>query len=416
MKGLIAGIACLLFLGSAVSAQSIYSSQGLGLINNQGNPSNFAMGGLGIATPTLWNINTKNPAYLTLNPFSTFEVGLNFDRRNFSGDGISGSDAGGGLNFLAYAFPIKPGKWSSSFGILPYSTVNYDIFSEGSIEGAPNNSTFLIDQKGEGGLANLFWSNGVAVNKNLSLGFKSQFIFGSIERETKVAIFEQFAFENTDGQLDTVLVSFSSDVNVENIESYKGVAFQFGLAYRVFLAETKLLNFGLIMNPRSSLSGTIERQDSSVTSFNNFSTLPASFGIGISYQEPDFFSIGFDFETQAWKNAYSDDANYQNSTKIVLGASWTPDYDNVNSYIKRIRYSMGLNYQELPYIVNNQGLTDFGINFGASLPVSGYSSFDMAFKFGQLGETSNGLIKETYFKVVIGATINDRWFIKRKYD
>jgi len=40
----------------------------------------------------------------------------------------------------------------------------------------------------------------------------------------------------------------------------------------------------------------------------------------------------------------------------------------------------------------------------------------MAFKIGQLGETNNGLIKETYFKVVLGATINDRWFIKRKYD
>ena len=91
-------------------------------------------------------------------------------------------------------------------------------------------------------------------------------------------------------------------------------------------------------------------------------------------------------------------------------------YDNVSSFWKRAKYSAGFNYHKLPYIVNNQALIDFGINFGASLPVNGYSSLDLAFKWGQLGETTNGLIKETYYKVVLGATINDRWFIKRKYD
>lgn len=407
MKGLIAGLACFIFFGSTVFSQSIYSAQGIGSLNSQGNPNNFAMGGLGIGTPTTWNINTKNPAYLVLNPFSTFEIGLSFDKRNFKGEGISESDAGGGLNFLAYAFPIKPNVWSSSVGILPYSTVNYDAFSEGSIEGAPNNATYLLDQKGEGGLTNFFWSNAVAVNKNLSIGLKSSFIFGSIQRVTNVLVFEEIDSEN---------VPLDLAISIDNLESYKGFDFELGIAYRVFLSESSFLNVGLTASPKSSLNVSYTEEDSVVNTENGDFMLPKTLGMGVSYQKLNSFSVGLDVETQSWKDAHPNSNNYDNSLKMILGGSWTPDYNNVNSYLRRIRYSMGFNYQKSPYIVNNQGLTEFGINFGASLPVSGYSSFDLAFKMGQLGETSNGLIKETYFKVVIGATINDRWFIKRKYD
>lgn len=405
MKGLLAGIACFIFLGSTASAQSIYSSQGLGSLNSQGNPNNFAMGGLGIGTPTQWHINTRNPAFLTLNSFSTFEVGVFFNKRKFKGEELTGSDAGGGLNFLAYAFPIKSGFWSTSMGILPYSTVNYDTFSEGTVEGDPNNASFLLDEKGEGGLSSLFWSHGVSISKNLSVGLRSSFIFGSIQRITNVSVFEED---------QTTPIGFGT--SIDKLESYKGFNFELGLAYRVFLSEKSSLNIGLTAAPESSLNVNFEIEDSTISTANTDFTHPKSLGMGISFQKVNSYVIGLDVETQAWKNANSSINSYQNSLKIVLGGNWTPEFDNVNSYFRRVRYSMGLNYQKLPYIVNNQELIEFGINFGASLPVSGYSSLDLAFRAGKLGETNNGLIKETYFKVVIGATINDRWFVKRKYD
>ncbi|MFK7954009.1 MAG: hypothetical protein AB8B73_14270 [Ekhidna sp.] len=413
MKGLITGFVCFLFLGFGAFAQSIYSAQGLGSINNQGNPSNFSMGGLGIGTPTQLNINTKNPAFLVVNPFSSFEIGLNFENRGFQGDGISGSSAGGGLNFLAYAFPVMPGKWSSSFGILPFSTVDYDVFSEGSIDGAPNNATFLLDQQGEGGLTNLFWSNGVAINKNLFLGISTQFVFGSIQRVSRVAIFED---DNTLGSEEGDQVAISSDVNLDDTESYRGINLQLGLAYRFFLDESEFFNIGLTFAPENSLDVQFDNLDSTRNTGSDEISLPTSIGFGLSYQKLNVFTIGIDFETQTWKDANSNSTIYQNRNKLVLGGSFTPDYDNVNSYIKRIRYSMGFNYQELPYVVKNEALAEFGINFGASLPVSGYSSFNLGLGVGQLGKSNDELIKETYFKVVIGATINDRWFIKRKYD
>jgi len=139
-------------------------------------------------------------------------------------------------------------------------------------------------------------------------------------------------------------------------------------------------------------------------------------GIGFSYQKLNNFTIGIDFESQGWSDVAIQGDSFGNFSKIAVGIDWIPDYDDVNSYFQRARYSFGVNRTRLPYIVNTQSLTDFGINFGASLPVSGFSSLDLAFKVGRLGESGNGLVRENYFKIVIGATINDRWFIKRRYD
>ena len=41
---------------------------------------------------------------------------------------------------------------------------------------------------------------------------------------------------------------------------------------------------------------------------------------------------------------------------------------------------------------------------------------NIGLEIGQRGTTTNGLIKEQFFKATIGFTINDRWFAKPKVD
>ena len=99
--------------------------------------------------------------------------------------------------------------------------------------------------------------------------------------------------------------------------------------------------------------------------------------------------MGVDLEVQQWSDVGTDADPFNNFSKLAAGISWVPDFDNVSSYFKRAKYSIGFNRTRLPYIVNDQALTDFGINFGASLPVSGFSSVDLGVKWGQLGFLSN---------------------------
>ena len=405
--------ACVLLAGYTASSQSIYSFQGLGNINHQGMPNNVGMGELGIGAPTIWHVNTQNPANLVYNNFSTFQLGMELESRSFTGDSISGSDFDGRLRFMAYAFPIKPGKWSSAFGILPFTTVGYNTFTEGTVDGDPDVAK-IINEKGRGGLTHFYWANGIALTKSLYVGFRANYTFGSIDKESQITIGGE--------DVDTNTISF------EDQTSYSDVNIYFGASYRVKFSETSNLNLGLTYAPQSTmketseqvlrrlsgLGATIESQE--VSSLSSTFGLPQSIGAGIAYQKLNKFLVGVDVESQMWEESSGPQGTFSNFSKVVIGGYWIPDYDNVNSYLKRATYRFGFNYLQIPYIVNGQTINDFGINFGASLPVSGFSSIDLALKLGQLGTSSNGLIKESYYKVVIGATINDRWFIKRRYD
>ncbi len=414
MKGLIkAGFACFIFLGHIVQSQSIYSFQGPGILEHQGMPNNVGMGELGIGTPTIWHVNTNNPANLVYNTFSTFQLGIQGDGRTFSGDNVSGSDFDGGLRFMAYAFPIKAGKWSSSFGILPFSTVSYNTFTQNTVDGAPEVSQF-VNEKGQGGLTNFYWANGFGINENLKLGVRFNYTFGSIEKESQISIGGGDVTSNTLAFIDQT--------------SYSDIDILLGAAYRYAFSETSVLNLGLTFSNENSLNGKniqeLQRlsgtgnviESTEVSNTTQQFELPQTFGFGISYQKLNKYLVGLDIESQNWSNTSSSGAELRNLTKIAFGGRWIPDYDNVNSYFKRATYRLGFSYTKIPYVVNSQTINDFGINFGASLPVSGFSSIDLAARIGQLGTTSEGLIKESYYQVVIGATVNDRWFIKRKYD
>jgi len=425
MKKLVAGAVCLLTTVIVVEAQSIYSFEGLGNLEHQGMPNNFGMGEVGIGTPTIWHVNTQNPANLVFNTFSTFQLGLELDNRNFTGENVSGSDTNGALRFLTYAFPVMRGKWSSSFGILPYSTVKYNTFSTAPVENTAGDIFQESDDKGEGGLTHFYWSNGFRLTSKLSLGIRANYTFGSIEKSSTKLIYEEIEM---DGISTPQRLLIGNITEFEEQESYSDINFQFGASYRHTLGDNKYLNLGATYSPRSNLNGTSTislirlRSDGAELETLDVSTddigqdIPHSFGAGVSYQVLNVITIGLDFETQQWKNVAQSGDSFTNFSKIALGVDLVPDYDDVNSYFQRARYAFGINRTRLPYVVNNQTLTDFGINFGASFPVSGYSSLDLAFKIGRLGEAGNGLIRENYFKVVLGATINDTWFIKRRYD
>ncbi len=424
MSKVICSAFALLLVCVSSFGQSIYSFQGLGSLQHQGMPNNFGMGEVGIGTPTPFHVNSQNPANLVYNTLSSFQLGIEIDRRKFSGENISGSGINGSLRYLGYAFPIMNGKWSSSFGILPLSTVNYNTFSERFVEGF-DDIVQTSDDRGEGGLTNLFWSNGFKIKKKLSLGLRINYTFGAIDKESNITI-EEITLDD-DGNENRI--NIASPINYQVNESYSDINFLIGLGYRLSLGESKFLNLGVTYQAESNLNGRSELSlnrlgvsggelsTQSVGSLAIDQKLPQSIGIGFSYQIPNALTIGLDLETQKWNSTQTVSRTLTNFFKIAAGIMWTPDYNNVNSYFKRARYSFGVSRTKLPYVVKNQSLVGFGINFGVSLPVGAFSSLDLGFKYGQLGKFNDeGLFRESYLKIVVGATINDRWFIKRRYN
>jgi hypothetical protein len=87
------------------------------------------------------------------------------------------------------------------------------------------------------------------------------------------------------------------------------------------------------------------------------------------------------------------------------------------SYAKRITYRAGFKYEKTGLIVNSTSINDVGMTFGFGLPITGsLSNTNIGFEFGKKGTTSNNLVQENYFNISIGVSLNDKWFVKSKYN
>jgi len=51
------------------------------------------------------------------------------------------------------------------------------------------------------------------------------------------------------------------------------------------------------------------------------------------------------------------------------------------------------------------------------LPLGGtFSNLNMGVEYGRKGTTKANLVQENYTNVVMSLSLNDKWFVKRKYD
>lgn len=404
--------------GNGQHVASTYAIYGVGELNNNALAHNQAMGGLGTGMPHRFNINLQNPAWLTNNQFSSFNIGLQGEDRTYKSELESGSKKTGSIKHMVFFVPLLNGKWGSAFSLLPFSSADYRLSSSAEIINTipteTANNTFI----GNGGLSQFAWSNGFRIFQSTSIGFNLMYVFGAIERE-----------------IQSSLASDSGNIGyftkLSNNETYKSVLFSISVAHKVTFNEKNEMNFGLTYRDSGQLKGS---KNSYLSRYleNNFTqvgspipisseesilfNLPKKISFGISYGLIDKYRIGLDINLANWSSNEFNNTSIQNTQEFILGGEITPDSRNITSYLMRVTYRFGVNYGKLPYLVQNYSINEFGINFGASFPVAGLSTLDFAIKFGERGTIENGLINESFTQIVLGLTINEKWFKKRKYN
>jgi long-subunit fatty acid transport protein len=222
-------------------------------------------------------------------------------------------------------------------------------------------------------------------------------------------------------------------INVEEQTNVNGFNFGLGFSYSrdsLGSRNDKRLSFGAVYNFRDHLKGKINRQiirttisEDTVERYplsvvNGKVEIPGSFTVGVAYAKGAKWMVGTEFFYQNWssfKSVNQDDEGLGKSWRASLGGEYTIDPNSFDSYLKRITFRAGVNYERYPYVANNKPVNDFGINIGFSLP-AGRSSVDIAAKFGKRGDINDNVLEESYFKIYFGLTFNDQWFIKRKFD
>jgi hypothetical protein len=109
--------------------------------------------------------------------------------------------------------------------------------------------------------------------------------------------------------------------------------------------------------------------------------------------------------------------SYQKQEKYSIGGYFIPKYNTFSGYAKRITYRGGLKYEKTGLVVNNQSINDMGVTFGLGMPITGsFSNVNFGFELGKKGTTASNLVQENYAVFSVGMSLNDRWFVKRKFD
>jgi hypothetical protein len=418
-------MSCLEVSGQA--ARTPFSAFGYGdtygdaLINNQG------MGGVGVSNPQYWYLNNMNPALLTYNRITVFQAGMLLEKNRIYSDTIRENSTGGNLNYLAIGFPLMRNKrtgdtrWGTSIGLLPYSHVNYIYAYKKEIIGAGGSAIPVsYFEQAKGGINEVYWSNGIRLNKYINVGLKTSFLFSSINT----------VFTNL---LNDPNQPVQYTINVDELQSIKGVRFIPGLhihkdsinrRYSLNIGATYALSSAIKTNfeqvlQRQSNTGAILQSDTLNVSVGN-SNLPNKLTVGASFGRLDRWMFATDFSLVKPNGKVFtlglDQIGVTDGWRFASGFELTPDSRSLGSYLKRITYRTGISAESGTYLVNGNAVKDFGINFGLSFPVNRISSLDLAFRTGKRGDMKVNGIEENYFKIYFGVTFNDQWFIKRRFD
>jgi hypothetical protein len=397
-------------------ASSPFSKFGIGDFTGTGIAQNQGMGGIGISNPSLWYLNNLNPALLVFNRVTVFQAGMQWEKINESDGTNSQKFTSANLNYLAIAFPVKLDKWTTSVGLMPFTNVNYKLSYSDYATGS--NVPINRIESGKGGINQFYWSNGIAINKFLSVGIKASYLFGSINtQESNIFLSSQI------GTYPSVLVR----------DYFHGFNFQGGFSFHKdsLFNKNYRFNIGLIYNTSSDLnnqhnviyelvsnSGPPIDSTTVIKNEGGKTFIPQNFGAGMSFGKIDKWTIGGEFRY----NDYRQFNGFTNSIgiptvgyKSSVGMEFTPDIYDYTNYLNRITYRIGGSYERLPYLINGNPLLDVAGTFGFSLPV-GLASIDLGMKFGKRGVLPQSTIEENYFRVYFGVTFNDKWFKKRKFD
>lgn len=400
-------------------SSSPYSMYGIGLINNTFDTRSGAMGGIAFGLRDIASINFANPASYTALPAQsfTFSTGVLTNKGTLSSVNGSEKVSYGSINYLAFGLQVAKG-WSSSFGIIPISNVEYS-FGNQTVD--PIVGDIHYTNIGTGGINELFWGNAFKIGKHFSVGFNAGFLFGNINKERQLVFRDTTTYFHTSISEILLVHDFQLSYGVQYYNELKnGLLFTAGATYTrktnikaekdYFIRSFTQTEIGIDVTQGTVIS------DSAV---EGQLILPQTFGAGFVFEKKDKWKFGFDFEVENWSD-YRDFGvvdSLNNSFRISLGGEYIPNKNDVYSYFKRVAYQFGLRYEKSNLTLRNKQISEYGISFGVSLPMKrSRSTFNLAFEIGQRGTIVNNLIKEKYFRFRLGISLQQLWFVKRKYN
>ncbi|PUZ30400.1 hypothetical protein GA0116948_101425 [Chitinophaga costaii] len=403
-----AGSVLLLFSKQAIAQHgqnSLYSAFAIGDLDEHDYSRNFGLGSAGMARKSVGFLNELNPASYSGIPTQNFilEGALNFKLVGYKGNEINQTGGDFAFRRVALGFNIMPGRWGASIGFQPYSSIDYKLLETKYITGTSTPLNASVE--GSGGLNRVYFSNGVRVTKNLSLGLSSAFLFGPINSK------ETFEDNITNGSIYTQRSAYGFNAN-----------FTLGAQYHAPLAGKWALDLGatyrfktsLHMKPKININNSSDESlfedDLANTNFN----LPEAYGGGFSLTNNRLTIVG-DYRHEAW-DGLNKPTTYQlkNSDRIAGGIEYSLSKAYYNGQLEGKLLQLGASHNKSYLNIDGKSIMDNAVTVGISIPQGYVLRYSLGLEIGRRGTMSSGLVQETYVNAVFHLTFRDIWFVKRK--
>ena len=415
-------------LASSAQINSPYSKFGLGHLYDHASAAQRQMGGIGYALNSGRSVNVMNPASYAAADTLTFlfDMGVSFTSLNMKEGAVGDTPAasatqyGGGLDYITMQVPIGK-NMGASLGLVPFSSVGYSFGSE--IDNGVNS------RQGTGGINQLYLGYAARPFKGFSIGANISYLFGTTVNDTYIytvngseSLFEQ-VIEVRDFQFQ-IGAQYSLDINPDN-------RITAGLTYtpgKTLLGHSWVAIYNEVSSSTTSKADTVGYQ-----SLKNRSSLPDTWGAGLSYRWQKRLNVGVDFTYQPWSKAKPLKSEYVNNKgenvplfestryadrwQVAVGGEFTPAVRG--NYFARTTYRLGANYSRdyMTVFANDtyNNVRDYGISFGFGFPaISSKTVINLGFEYRHRQAHPNPLLKENFFSISLGINFNELWFFQNK--
>lgn len=395
---------------------SPYSQYGLGTLTDQGTGLNRAMNGVGIAFHDGDQANYLNPASFAGVDSLTFifDTGLSLQLTNFNENGKKVNARTANFDYAVAAFRILK-NLGGSFGIIPFSNVGYSYGNTDYVD-RTHTTTYTYNNDGSGGIHQIYVGAGYSPLKGLRVGANVGYVWGNYLRSVVNTY--------SNAEVTSLSRSYTGDVKTWKLD--------LGVQYTHALSGKDNVTLGATYSPGHTASG-----DAAMTVVGNYSNtvtlpdayfLPTQIGVGASWYHGTKWHVGADYTLQKWSEKPFPDYNAQgfamrngvlsDRQRIALGGEYVANAMS-RSYLNRVRVRGGLSYAT-PYVkvAGKDGPKELSASLGVGLPITNsYNNRSILNISAQWVNTSaTGFIKENTFRINVGLTFNERWFMKWKVE
>ena len=393
-----------LLLSMGVGAQNMtsspYSRYAYGDMNENVPTGYRGMGGIGFGMRSSKAINPSQPASYTGMDSLTFmfDIAASASWSRYRDAGGMKNKANGNLEYVTLQFPLYKRWIAMSVGLLPYSSVGYDITLNDSIPGYH----FSKNYSGDGNISQVYGGLSFNICNWLALGVNIYYMWGDLDRMRTLTF--------TETGLNTTIQS--EILSVSNVRFRAGAQF-----FHTFGNHT--FNVGAIFENKMKLNSEyilIETQtDDSIPIFKDGWQLPMVWGVGASYTWANRLTIGVDYERQCMASAlYNGAPGYmsglQDRNRLAAGVEYRHNPSG-RKYVEHMIWRAGVNIQD--EYLTTIGAKRISASIGIGFPLWTIGTvINTTIEYTHRGSAAG--LEDNSLRFTIGASVAENWFFKRK--